>query len=265
MLKFCSLFSGSSGNCIFVGNEETNILIDAGVSGKKIEKALNEIGESGSSLSAILVTHEHQDHINGVGILSRRFKIPVYANEKTWEAIDREKLLGKMPAENKRVVSAGDTVSVGSMRIKSCRISHDAADPVCYTISSEGHKVGIATDMGFVSDEIRTILRGCELALVEANHDVEMLKAGKYPYQLKRRILSDSGHLSNESAAELVAMLAKHGTKRFILGHLSEENNYPRLAYEAVNSVLKIKGFDTEKDIFLRVAERDCPGDVILL
>lgn len=265
MLKFCTLFSGSSGNCLFVGDGETNILIDAGVSGKRIEKALNDIGENCNTVSGILVTHEHQDHINGVGILSRRFCIPVYANEKTWEAIDRDKLLGKMPEENKRLINGAESVVIGTMRVKACKISHDAADPVAYTIISGGHKIGVATDMGFVSDDVRKHLQGCELALVEANHDVEMLKAGKYPYQLKRRILSDSGHLSNESAAELVHHLARQGTKRFILGHLSAENNYPRLAYEAVNSLLKIKGYDTEREVFLAVAERDRPGEPIIL
>lgn len=265
MFKFCSLFSGSSGNCLFVGDDDTKLLVDAGVSGRRIEGALAEIGESCSDLSAILVTHEHQDHIGGVGILARRYGIPVYANEKTWEAVDSEKLMGKLPQEHKRIIKAGEGFRVGSVRVKACPIPHDAADPIAYTLSSGGHKISIATDMGYVTDEIKQQLSGSELVLVEANHDVSMLQAGRYPYQLKRRILSDTGHLSNEAAAELICQLAKKGTKRFILGHLSAENNYPRLAYEAVRARLAIGGFGDMKDIVLAVANRDCVSEAVVL
>ncbi len=265
MFKFCSLFSGSSGNCLFAGDEKTKILIDAGVSGRRIEGALSQIGESCGALSAILVTHEHQDHIAGAGILARRYGIPVYATQKTWEAIDNEKLLGKLPNEYRRVVNTGESINMESIKIKAYHIPHDAADPVAYTLSSGGHKISIATDIGHVTEEIRKSLTGSELVLVEANHDVEMLRAGKYPYNLKRRILSDTGHLSNEAAAELICELVKKGTGKFILGHLSAENNYPKLAYQTVLAELKMRGLSEIKDLYIAVADRDCVSEAVVL
>lgn len=264
-MKFCSLFSGSSGNCLFVSDENTGILIDAGVSGRRIEDALSKIGERCEDISGILVTHEHSDHISGVGILSRRYGIPVYANELTWRAIDGQKLMGKLPFQSRRIISADADFNVGTLLVRAYSIPHDAADPVAYTVSSGGHKISVATDIGHVTEYIKSNLFGSELVLIESNHDVEMLKVGSYPYPLKRRILGDFGHLSNEAAAALICELAARGTKKFILGHLSKENNYPGLAYETVNSDLLINGFKSGLDVFVSVAARDHVGDVVVL
>lgn len=262
-MKFCSLYSGSSGNCIFVGNEDTKILIDAGVSGSKIEKALCEIGEDAKEIKAILITHEHQDHIAGAGVLSRRFNIPLYAVKATWNKIDSDKLLSKLKPENKITIDTGTIFNIGTISVRSFNVPHDAASPVAYCVKCDCKKISVVTDMGFVTDEIRSSVVGSDIALIESNHDVEMLKFGRYPMHLKRRILGTHGHLSNEGAAELVTFLADNGTKHFVLGHLSKENNLPALAYEATKAELLIKGYKPDENIFLSVAPRECIGEVI--
>lgn len=262
-MKFCSLYSGSSGNCIFVGNEDTKILIDAGVSGAKIEKALCEIGEDAGEIKAILITHEHQDHIAGAGVLSRRFNIPLYAGKGTWNKIDSDKLLSKLNPENRITIETGKKFSIGTLSICSFNVPHDAASPMAYCVKSDCRKISVVTDMGFVTDEIRSNVTGSDIALIESNHDIEMLKFGRYPMHLKRRIMGTQGHLSNEGAAELITYLADKGTKHFVLGHLSKENNLPALAYEAAKSELLIKGYKPDENVFLSVAPRDCVGKVI--
>lgn len=265
-MKFCSLYSGSSGNCIFVGNgNDSNILIDAGVSGTRIERALQNIGEDVHSVKAILITHEHSDHVAGAGILSRRFNIPVFANEGTWAAMDREKLLGKFPEVNRRVIITGTGFEIGDFCISSFSVPHDAAAPVAYTVTCGEHKISVATDMGYVTEDVRKSVSGSELVLLESNHDIEMLKFGKYPMHLKRRILGEKGHLSNESAASLVTELATQGTKYFVLGHLSKENNFPQLAFETSRAELLSNGFNMENNFYLSVAQRDSVSEVIEL
>jgi len=262
-MKFCSLYSGSSGNCIFVGNEDTKLLIDAGVSGSRIENALHEIGEDASEIQAVLITHEHYDHIAGAGTLSRRFNIPLYAASGTWNKIDSDKLLTKVNPENKISINAGATFNIGSLSISSFNIPHDAAMPVAYSIRNDFSKISVVTDMGFVTDEIRANVLGSDIAMIESNHDIEMLKHGPHPWHLKNRILSRTGHLSNDYAADFVAYLASCGTKHFVLGHLSDKNNLPSLAYDTVRTGLAKRGFSTETNIHLSVAPRECIGEVI--
>lgn len=262
-MKFCSLYSGSSGNCIFVGNKDTKILIDAGVCGAKIENALREIGEDASEIQAVLITHEHHDHIAGAGTLSRRFNIPLYAASGTWDKINSDKLLTKINPENKVSINAGKEFSIGSFSVSSFNIPHDAAMPLAYSIKSESRKISVVTDMGFVTDEIRANVLGSDIAMIEANHDIEMLKHGPHPWRLKNRILSRSGHLSNDYAADFVAYLARYGTKHFVLGHLSDKNNIPSLAYDTVKSSLEKNGFIPDKNIKLFVAPRSGIGEII--
>lgn len=262
-MKFCSLYSGSSGNCIFVGNEDTKILIDAGVSGARIENALHEIGEEACNIQAILITHEHQDHIAGAGTLSRRFNIPLYAASGTWDKINSDKLLTKIQSENKVSISAGRSFNVGSLSVSPFNIPHDAANPVAYSMKSAGRKISVVTDMGFVTDEIRANVAGSNIVMLEANHDIEMLKHGPHPWHLKNRILSRSGHLSNDYAADFAVTLAMQGTKFFVLGHLSDKNNLPSLAYDTVKLSLEKNGFFPDKNIKLFVAPRECIGEVI--
>ena len=254
MIKFCSLFSGSSGNCIFLGTDEVKILIDAGVSGSKIAGALSEIGENPEDLSAIFVTHEHSDHVSGAGIVSRKYNVPIYATDKTWQAMSQG--LGKILPDNKRILEVGSHITLGDMKVKNFRIPHDAADPVAYSFKVGGKMISVATDMGCVTQEIRENITGSDLILLESNHDVEMLQNGSYPYVLKQRILGDRGHLSNIVAADFLTDLALGGTTIFFLGHLIQENNTPECAYETAHHMLLERGLKAGRDLDMWGADR---------
>lgn len=288
MIKFASLFSGSSGNCIFIGTDKTRILIDAGLSGIAIMSALKSIGEDPCNIDGILVTHEHSDHIKGVGVMSRKFDIPIYASKKTWEQmvscigsikdknikiIERET---KKPLQCSLLEYAGEceeleecssykTFEIGDMGITCWPISHDAKEPVSYALLVDNMKISVATDMGYVTETVRENLQNSDLLFIESNHDVEKLKKGSYPWPLKKRILSNIGHLSNEACASVVQECVKEGTKQVILGHLSQENNFPHLAYNASKRMLDEIGCVIGRDVYLSVAKRDEVSDVILL
>lgn len=255
MVGFCSLYSGSSGNAIFVAGESGKILIDCGVSGKRIAASLTHIGIDPSEIDAILVTHEHRDHICGVGVMSRRYNIPIYANENTW--IGMENIIGKISADNQKVFDTGRDFYIKDICVRPFAIPHDAAEPVGYNFYINNKKVTLATDIGHINKELLTCLEGSEMILIESNHDVEMLKAGSYPYPLKQRILSDKGHLSNETAGKLAAYLASVGTTKVLLGHLSKENNFPQLAYQTVYNALEEKNIKVGKDLLLDVVDRE--------
>ncbi|MFL0247649.1 MBL fold metallo-hydrolase [Candidatus Clostridium stratigraminis] len=258
---FCSLYSGSSGNSIFVSSGKTKVLIDAGLPGKNIEKALKEINENASELDAIFVTHEHIDHIKGVGVLSRRYDIPIYANELTWKAMSS--LVGNIKEHNIMVMSKNYT-SIKNMDIKSFPISHDAAAAQGYALYHNKKKAAVATDLGYYSDIVRENIEDADVLLFESNHDIEMLKFGPYPYNLKRRILSDIGHLSNEDCGKAIAdMIDGYKRKKVVLGHLSKTNNYPELAYQTVVNILTARKISLNKDIGLTVAKRDMPSNYV--
>lgn len=263
MVKFCSLFSGSSGNCIFVSDEKTKILIDVGLSGVRIIDALNSIGENPSEISAILITHEHSDHTKGVGILSRKFNIPIYANNGTWEGMGKD--LGKIKPENIKLFDTDNDFMVGDIGVRPFKIPHDAAEPVGYSFHIGSKKVTTATDIGHMTNAILGELKKSDILLLESNHDIEMLKVGPYPYYLKQRILSDHGHLCNEMAGKVVSYLAEQGTRCFILGHLSHENNFPELAYQTTLNALVEKGIEVGREVSLEVASREHAGTVITL
>jgi Metal-dependent hydrolases of the beta-lactamase superfamily I len=251
---FCSLYSGSSGNCIYVGSRNANILIDAGLSGKKIVGSLNEIGVSPGKVDGILVTHEHKDHIHGVGVLSRMFNIPIYANNNTWEHMKSD--IGKIKEENIRIIENDRVFSIGDIDIKSYSTPHDAADPVGYCFFSGSSKISIATDIGHMSENVLNNVKDSDLLLLESNHDVEMLKVGPYPYVLKRRIMGEFGHLSNEDAGKAILKLIGSKPMTVVLGHLSQQNNYPELAYRTVISVLEENGVDIQKNLKIDLADR---------
>lgn len=258
---FCSLYSGSSGNCIYVGTERTNILVDAGLSGKKIKSSLNQIGISPDKINAILVTHEHSDHIYGVGVMSRMFNIPVYANTNTWRAMPRS--VGPIKDENIKVVEKDSVFSIGDIEIKSYSTPHDAADPVGYCFFNNNKKISIATDIGHVSKNVFENIKDSDLMLLESNHDVEMLKVGPYPYILKQRILSDIGHLSNEDAGKTISALMGNKYMTVFLGHLSAQNNYPELAYATVSSILEENSISIDRDLKLKLAARSEVGEFV--
>jgi phosphoribosyl 1,2-cyclic phosphodiesterase len=254
MIKFAPLFSGSSGNAIAVSGGPTHLLIDAGVSGARVEQELARAGIDVRALAGILVTHEHADHISGVGVLSRRYGLPIFATEGTWCAM-REKL-GQIAAKDVRVIEPGVDFFINDMNVMPFEIPHDAAQPVGYALSDGGFKVCVATDIGCVKDKWMAQAEASDLLLLEANHDVEMLKAGRYPYELKRRILGKKGHLSNDDAARAVAELYRRGVRRIVLGHLSAENNFPELARATVEARLREEGIVPGEDILIDVAGR---------
>jgi len=253
-IRLCSLSSGSSGNCIYVGSESAGVLVDCGVSGKEILENLKNIGVCTSSIKAILVTHEHSDHTKGVGIISRKLNIPIYANSGTWEGMSGG--IGNIKSENIKYFDTGVDFNISELEVKPYSIPHDAADPVGYSFRLGGRKVCIATDLGYFSDEVRSNIQQSDMVLLEANHDINMVKVSHYPYFLKRRILSDVGHLSNEAAGQAVLELLNTGVKKVLLGHLSKENNFPELAYQTVKNILEENKVEIGKDIELEVAPR---------
>lgn len=255
-LKFCSLASGSSGNCQYIASEEASLLIDAGLSGKRIAEAIENIGEEIKNVRGILVTHEHNDHIKGIGILSRRFNIPIYANNNTWEEMKGK--IGKVDEENIRYFQTGEEFYIEDIKVKPYGISHDASEPVAFSFFGEHAKVSIVTDTGYVDETVKREIKGSDLLMLESNHDVEMLKMGRYPWYLKKRVMGDKGHISNETAGEVIAemMEGEMPITNVLLGHLSKENNFPELAFETVKNILeerKIKiGIDINVDLTYR-------------
>lgn len=263
-MELCSIASGSSGNCIMAGNENCHLLIDAGISGKRIEQGLNAHGHKTSEMAGVLVTHEHIDHIGGLGVIARRHGLPIYTTEKTKQAILATKSVGRIDESLFCVIAPDQTFMVGDLEIEPIRISHDAADPVAFIVRSNGKSAGVITDLGMYDNYIVNKLKGLHLLLLEANHDVHMLQAGSYPYPLKRRILGDRGHLSNELSGQLLAEVLHDGFGAVMLGHLSKENNYPKLAYETVKLEITMGDCPYQGNDFpLYVASRDCVSELL--
>lgn len=255
MIRFCTLFSSSSGNCIFLSDGSTNLLVDAGVSAAKITNSLEEIGVSPQVIDGILITHEHSDHIAGIGVLTRKFGIPVYANEATHEKIAHGS--GRVSPEYVRTITTGASFKIRSAQIRSFKTPHDSVESVGYTIVMEDKKLAVATDTGCITKPMLSALAGCEAVVIESNHDVDMLNSGSYPYILKKRILSDNGHLSNENCAWLATQLALWGTRHITLGHLSDNNNTPDKAYSVSEKMLGENNFTVGKDVILQVASKN--------
>lgn len=253
---FCSLYSGSSGNATYVSDGKTGILIDAGLSGKQITQALSQIGVLPETLSGILITHEHSDHIKGAGILSRKYHIPIYANAGTWASMASQ--LGALPAGARREFETDGDFYVGSLSVMPFSIPHDASDPVGFRVFSGVRSVATATDMGYIKKDVLKALSGADLVLLESNHDPDMLKRNPhYSAALKRRILGSHGHLSNETSAAGVLSLYETGVRRVVLGHLSGENNTPELAMQTHTDILSREGVRVGEDVHLGLAWRD--------
>ena len=239
-MHFSVLSSGSTGNATFVETEDHSFLVDAGFSGKQMEALFQQIDRDITKLSGIFVTHEHSDHIKGVGIIARKYKLPIYANEKTWKAM--EKSIGEIPTEQKFIFGMETVKSFGSLDIESFGVSHDAAEPMFYIFHHEGKKLVLITDTGYVSERMKGTIANADAYLFESNHDVSMLRMGRYPWNIKRRILSDVGHVSNEDAALAMSDVVGDQTKRIYLAHLSLDNNMKDLARMAVTQTLESKG-----------------------
>ena len=259
MLTFTTLASGSLGNAALVSCGDTHILLDAGISAKRISAGLAALGLKPRQLSAILLTHGHSDHVSGLRVLTKKAGAPICATRPTlWEWYKRNRC-----DEVKALfqpLEAGEGVQIGALRAQSFPTPHDAAGSVGWSIAGEGSRLVLCTDLGHVTDAVRQAVEGCDLLVCETNHDVDWVRSGPYPYYLKQRILGDCGHLSNEEGAELAAFAVESGTRSIILAHLSQTNNTPLRAYETVAFRLLAMGCDPERDVSLSVAPRDAVG-----
>ncbi len=262
-MRLCSIASGSSGNCIYIGSDTTHILIDAGISGKRTEAGLAQLELTGKDLDGIFITHEHSDHICGLKILARRYGTPIYATRGTIAALKRSSY-GDIDEELFHEIRADEKVTIKDITCNPMRISHDAAEPVAYRIHYGNKKIGVVTDLGCYNDYTVESLRGMDALLLEANHDVNMLQVGSYPYYLKQRILGERGHLSNELAGRLLSRIMHDKLQTVLLGHLSKENNLPELAYETVKVEVNMAASNLKATDFpMQVAARSEVSPVI--
>ena len=261
--KISVLASASSGNCLYVETGKKKLLVDAGLSGKKITSLLAEIDRKPEDLDAILVTHEHRDHIHGVGVLARKYKLDIYANEKTWQAMDP--LIGNVSFEQKNIFNMGQVMTLGDLDIESFGVSHDAADPQFYQFHKDNKSFVVLTDTGYCSDRVRGIIKNANGYLMESNHDPGMLRMGNYPWSTKQRILSDKGHLSNEDGALVATDVIGDKTKRIYLGHLSRENNLKEIASMTMTDALIKHDVDVYKQVRVMDTDPDKACDLFVI
>lgn len=265
-MRMMTIASGSSGNCIYIGSDNTHILIDSGISRKRIAEGLAAAGLLIQDISAVFVTHEHSDHIKGLGVMLRKDSIPVYATKGTIEGIYGADMLGELPKDLFYEIAPDTDILVNDLSVRPFRVSHDAKEPVAYTVSHGEKKIGIATDLGVYDDYTVQNLQGCTAMLVEANHDVNLLQVGSYPYYLKQRILSARGHLSNESSGRLIDSVLSERVRHIFLGHLSKENNYDKLAFETVRLEIDMsESCYRASDFPIEVAKRDAVSSLVCI
>ncbi|MCI8655103.1 MAG: MBL fold metallo-hydrolase [Clostridia bacterium] len=260
MLNFCSLYSGSSGNSLFIQSENTKILVDCGVSCKKIEEALKTLEVDASSINAILVTHEHIDHVKGLSIFASKYNLPIFASTNTFDYM--QKFIDRIDEKNLKTFHIDDKFTIGDLEIAPFSIPHDAANPCGFNILNNNKKISVATDIGHMTNTILKKLEGSSFVLLESNYDTNVLKCCSYPFMLKSRISGPTGHLSNEIASKTLSYLFKNGLNSAMLGHLSKESNFPELAYQTALDELISNGIDSNS-ISLGVAHRDFPGKLI--
>ena len=262
MLEVCTLASGSSGNCLLVRGGGSQVLVDAGISCRRIVTALRQLGVDPRALDGVLITHEHSDHIAGLATLTKQYRLPVYASRGTgWELCRRIAFLEDLL----RPFESGAAFQAGELEVTSFPTPHDAAQSVGYVLFHGEKRAAVATDLGYVPPEVEWAVRGADLLVCEANHDVEWLQSGPYPYPLKARILGDRGHLSNEAGAELAWTAVEGGARTVVLAHLSHENNTPRRALDVVGGVLSRRGAAVGRDVILEAAPRSETGRVYRL
>lgn len=259
-MKFCSLYSGSTGNSLFVQGNETKLLIDSGVSAKKIVEGLDSINVDIQDINAILITHEHIDHIRSAGTIAKKYNIPIYANLGTWNGIENEKTVIKI--EERKYFKIGEKFEIGELKIMPFSTSHDAMDSCGFSIEYDNSKISVATDLGEVTKEVMNNLKQSKFVLLEANYEPEVLRACSYPYSIKTRIAGIKGHLSNSEAGNTISKLVNSGLQNVMLGHLSKESNFPELAYNSVLNELTQNGIHI-KDIELNVAKRLEPSKIV--
>ena len=265
-MRLCSIASGSSGNCIYVGDENTHLLIDTGISKKRIEAGLEALDVKGEEINGILITHEHVDHIQGLGVFSRKYEVPIYGTKGTIEGIRKCSNLGKITEGLLHEIKTDEDFELGDIKIHPFRISHDANEPSGYRMENSTKAVAVATDLGKYDEYIVENLKDLNAIVLEANHDIHMLEVGPYPYPLKRRVMGDKGHLSNELSGRLLCDILHENLEYVILGHLSKENNYEELAYETVKLEITMGNNPYKgEDIPMMVAKRDTISKIITL
>ncbi|MCL2382775.1 MAG: MBL fold metallo-hydrolase [Oscillospiraceae bacterium] len=257
MLQFCSLYSGSSGNSFLIKSDHTNILIDSGVSAKKIIDGLTSINLSITDIDAILITHEHIDHVRSLNTLSSKYNLPVYANIKTWDALKEKK--DSISDSNKKIFKVSENFEIGDLKIFPFSTPHDAADPCGFNICNNKHKLSVATDLGHVSNSIFKHFEGSSSLMLEANYDPEILKVSSYPFSLKKRIDSLHGHLPNKVSGQTICKLINSGLKNALLVHLSKENNFPELVHKTIEEELLENNYSLDT-IDINIASRETPG-----
>jgi phosphoribosyl 1,2-cyclic phosphodiesterase len=251
----CSFSSGSSGNCYLVRTGKTALLIDAGISRRRILEGLEKTQTARDMVQALLITHEHTDHIKGLEtLLKREAGIFAYANQKTWEQIEKP-----ISAARKKIFITGETFVIGDISVRSFPVSHDAAEPVGFSLTHDGRQISVVTDTGWVGEDVLSEIQNADILILEANHDEDVLKFGRYPWSVKQRILSDTGHLSNSAAGNVIVNLLTSKRKRrcVLLAHMSEENNFPEMAMRTIRNMLEEKKFSLKKDVHLQMIFRD--------
>ena len=260
-MRLASIASGSSGNCIYIGSEQNHILIDDGISGRRVEEGLRTLELTPRDLTGVLITHEHADHVKGLGVLSRRYELPLYATEGTIQKIRSDRTLGEFPEGLFHVIEKEEDFTLGDLTVHPFAVPHDAADPVAYRVTCGQKRTAVVTDLGQFDERIVSELQDLDAVLVEANHDVRMLQVGPYPYPLKTRILGERGHICNEAAGQLLSRILHDKLKAVLLGHLSKENNYPELALETVKTEITMGESPYQASDFpIHVAPSETPG-----
>ena len=256
-MRFSILASGSTGNAIYIETDNVRLLVDAGLSGKQMTSLLRQIGVQPESLDAVLLTHEHMDHVKGLGVMARRFQLPIYTNEATWQALPKS--VGDIDESQKHILATGTSMAIADLEVETFGTSHDAAEPMGFCLYHKRGKLSIMTDLGYVSDKIKAQVRESDVLICEANHDIEMLRMGRYPWNVKRRILSDVGHLSNEEAGDALLDILDSRCQDVYLAHLSRDNNMIDLARMTVSQKLQEAGVDVGKEVKLHDTYHDHP------
>lgn len=266
-LRFCPLSSSSKGNAVFVGTSSVNILIDAGISCKRLETSLLSRKVAPSEIAGIFITHEHIDHIKGAALFSRKYGTKIYATKPTIEKIQNtaKKESELLPLDKVVYIEPNKKIVIRDLQLYTFPIPHDAEQPIGYTMFDGKSKISITTDLGYVPDKFCQIMKNSDIVLLESNHDIQMLKDGTYPFALKKRVLGKYGHLSNNAAGEFLSSIVSPKLKYVFLGHLSQENNTPRQALETVGKTLQSNGFPEKLPFSLQVAPAETPGALITL
>lgn len=262
-MRFSVLASGSTGNAIYIENDQHAFLVDVGLSARKMEKQFSMIGRDIKKLTGIFITHEHSDHIKGLGAVARKYGVPIYANRKTWEAMNGN--VGEIPTDQRFQFDMETVKSFGSMDVQSFAVSHDAVDPMFYIFHENGRKLVLITDTGYVSDRMKGLIKGADSFVFESNHDVSMLQMGRYPWSVKRRILSDVGHVSNEDAAVAMSEVVEQKETRIYLSHLSKDNNMKDLARLSVSQTLQSCGIMPGEFVHLFDTDAEKPTELVMV